>query len=255
MAGFRQVNVGKEIVFRGGALAGANVQGPMITALKIFDSTFVADASESDWVSTTGSNGLTLSHTAADGGAELMTLGATAEDCGEFYHTAQWSAASNVGGLFKVQISRITNVAVCCGFVDAYENTDDHIAMEVDSAALRAASNTADFCGMVFDTDATTDVWYCGASEDGTEGTPVAATGALAPVANTYFYVKVQTDTSGNVTFWYGTSIDRLTAVGYLPDAIAAASTDLLTPYVGLLSHAASAATATISRIVVWQDN
>jgi glycine cleavage system aminomethyltransferase T len=184
-----------------------------------------------------------------------MTMGGTDEDCGELYHTAQWSAASNCGMLAKVKISQITQVAVAVGFVDAYENTNDHIAMEVDAAALRNCSSTADFCGMIFDTDATTDVWYCGASNNGTEGTPVAAVGSLAPTANTYFYVMVQTDTVGNVTFYYGSKIDNLVAVGYLPSAIAYASTNLLAPYVGFIAHETTAEVCTISRIVTWQDN
>ena len=82
------------------------------------------------------------------------------------------------------------------------------------------------------------------------EGTPVAAEGSLAPVADTYFSLRIQTDDAGNVTFYYNG-----VPVGYLPAAIAFASTDLLTPYVGYISRTTTPNTCTVSRITSWQDN
>jgi hypothetical protein len=184
-----------------------------------------------------------------------MTMGATDEDCGELYHLVQWSPAYNCGMLAKLKVSRITDICVCAGFVDQYENTNDHVAIEVDAAALRNTSNTKDIAGLVFDTDATTDVFYCATSNNGTEGTPTAAVGSLAPTADTYFYVLIQTNKAGDVAFYYGNKISNLVPVGNKAASIAYASTDLLTPYVGIISHAASACTCTVSRIVVWQDN
>jgi len=254
MAGFQQVNVLDEINFVDGAKARANVRGDMIPMQKIFDCAFEGTSSLYGW-DEEEDNGCTIAHAAVDGGAETITASGTDDDCGELSHTAQWSPASNCWMMAKVKISQITTTGIAIGLVDQKENTNDHIAVEMSGAALRNASNTADAAVMIFDTDATTDVWYCATSNDGTEGTPVAATGSLAPVANTYFYVKVKTDTSGNVTFYYGTSIDRLTAVGYLPAAIAYASTNLLTPYVGFIARDTTAQVCTVSRIVVGQDN
>jgi len=251
----QQVFVSDRVEFQGKALHNGNITGPLITKLKIFDCGFSADASESDWVSTTGSNGLTLSHSATDGGVTLMTLGSTNDDCGEFYHTAQWSAASNCGALFKAYIGTVTNVCACFGFVDAYENTNDHVAMEMNGAAAYAAANTKDYAGMCFDTDATTDVWYCMASENGTEATPVAAIGSLTPTAEEFFYIVVQTNTNGDVDYYYGSNIDNLKFVGHQEGAIASASTDLLTPYVGFITRTTAANTIYISRIITWQDN
>lgn len=255
MAGFSQVRVDRSLEFNGAAAYRPNVKGRMMTELKMFDSHFAGTSTLYGWTSTTGANGLTLAHASVDGGAMTMTMGGVDEDCGEFYHTAQWSAAYNVGMQAKVKISQITQTCVVVGFVDAYENTNDHVAGEIDAAALRNMSNTADFAGMTFDTDQNTDVWYCGASNNGTEGTPVAAKGAIAPVADTYFYVRVQTDKLGNVTLYYGKKPELIVPVGYLPSAIAYASTNLLTPYVGFIAHETTAEVCTISRVTVWQDN
>lgn len=255
MAGFQEVDIGRKLTFEQAAKHQASIFGPHISKEKQVDFSFEGTSTLYGWNSTTGANGLTLARANLDGGAMTLTMGGVAEDCGEFYHNAAWSPASNCGMLAKLKISAITNVCVTAGFVDAYENTNDHVAGEIDGTALRNMSNTADWTGLTFDTDQTTDVFYVGASNNGTEGTPVAATGSLAPTADTYFYVCVQTDTSGNVTFYYGTKIDRLNAVGYLPAAIAFASTNMLAPYVGFIAHTAVALVCTVSRVIVWQDN
>ena len=249
MAGFQEVNVNRVLRFKGAASEEANVDGVLMTQYKIFDEIFTADASENDWDEEEG-NGCTIAHSAVDGGAETITAAGTADDCGELSHTAQWSAASACGVEIKMKVSQITNICICGGLVDAKEATNDHVAMEISGTALRNCTTTADFAGMIFDTDQTTDVWYVGASNNGTEGTPVAATGTLAPVADTYFKIRIQTDTSGNVTFYYNG-----VAVGYLATAIAYGSTNLLTPYVGFIARDTTASLATVSRITTWQEN
>ena len=251
-----QVKVFDELQFLGGAKYRGNVAGLILPKLKIADFGFAGTSTLYGWSSTTGANGCTLATSAADGGAMTMTMGGTDEDCGEFYHTAQWSPASNCGMFAKLKISGITEVAVTVGFVDAYENTNDHIAGEIDTATLRNMSNTADWCGMTFDTDQTTKVWYYGASNNGTEGTPAAAIGSLAPAADTYFYVMVQTTSDGGARFYYGTTIDNMSlAGGLVASSIAYASTNLLAPYIGFLDHTTGSKVCTISRVVVWQDN
>ncbi len=251
----QQLIFDRELIVKGAANHQGNVTGLFLPKRKITDYTFDGTSTLYGWSSTTGANGCTLAHAKVDGGAITLTMGGVDEDCGEFYHDAEYSAASSVGMLAKVKISAITDVCVTVGMVDAYENTNDHVAGEIDAAALRNMSNTADWCGMTFDTDQTTDVWYVGASNNGTEGTPVVAPGSLAPTADTYFYVALQTDTSGNVSFYYGNKIDRLDAVGYLPAAIAYASTNMLAPYIGFIDHTTGSKVCTISRVVVWQDN
>lgn len=255
MAGFQQLRIGRTLEFEQAAKHQASIVGPHISKQKFVDFSFEGTSTLYGWNSTTGANGLTLARANLDGGAMTLTTGNTDEDCGEFYHNAVWSPANNCGMLAKLKTSVITDVCVTVGFVDQYENTNDHVAGEIDTATFRTHSNTQDWTGFTFDTDQTTDVWYCGAINNTTKGTPVAAAGTLAPVANTYFYVCVQTDTVGNVTFYYGTKIDRLNAVGYLPSAIAYASTNLLAPYVGFITHTATALVCTVSRVIVWQDN
>ncbi len=257
MAGFDQVNIARMLTFKQAAAYQASITGPHISKQKFIDFSFEGTSTLYGWSSTTGANGCTLAHANVDGGAITLTMGNVDEDCGEFYHDAQWSPAYNCGMLAKVKAgAAVTSVCVTAGFVDRYENVDNHVAGEIDGTALRTMTNTNDWAGFTFDTDQDSDVWYYGAVNNDSKGTPVAAVGSLAPVADTYFYVCVQTDTLGNVAFYYGTKIDSLVAVGYLPTAIAYASTDLLAPYVGFITHSATAPlVCTISRVVIWQDN
>jgi len=245
----QQVIVDRDLLFRGAALYQPNVKGPMMTEYKIFDETFFADADENDWTET--ANGVTVAHAALDGGATTLTAGGTLSDCAEISNTAQWSAASACGVEIKMKISQITDVCVCGGFIDVITNTDNRVAMEFNGTALKALTNTADVCGFLFDTDRTSaDYWYVASANGGVVGTPIVTNGSLAPVAGTYFKIRVQTDTLGNVTFYYNGI-----PVGYLPTAIAYGAGDLLTPYVGFIARSTVAQVCTISRITTWQTN
>jgi hypothetical protein len=48
---------------------------------------------------------------------------------------------------------------------------------------------------MVFDTDATTDVWYLGGVANGTDTAPVSS--GIAPVADTYQVIRVECSAAG----------------------------------------------------------
>ena len=249
MAGFQEVKVNRDLVFTGAAKYQPNVKGPMMTELKIWDETFPGDAALYGW-NEEEDNGSTITHSSVDGGAEIITCGAVALDCGELSHTAQWSPYFNCGVEIKMKISAVGGVCVCGGFVDVKENLDDHVAGELNaSAVLRSPTNTNDLALFIFDTDAP-DVWYVATMNNDSKGTPVAALGSLVPVLNTYFKVRIQTDVLGNVTFYYNGN-----AVGYKASGIAYAVTDLLTPYVGFISRSTGSLVCTISRVTVWQDN
>lgn len=252
----QQVIVDRDLLFRGAAEYQPNVKGRMMTELKINDYTFDRDASEYDFDEEEG-NGATISHSAVDGGATIITGDdAATDDCAELSHTAQYSAASNCGMEVKAKISQLENIAIAIGFVDQKEADDDHIAGELTSGAvLRDPTNTEDAALFIFDTDAASNFWYGACINNNGIGTPVVTAGSLAPVANTYFKVRIQTDTGGNVTFYYNG-----VAVGYIPytvdaEGVAKASTNLLTPYVGTIQRVKGAQVTTISRITVWQDN
>lgn len=245
----QQVRVERDIVFGGAAHYSPNVKGPLMTELKIFDELFVI-ASTNDWTETED-NGVTVAASAVDGGAMTLTGSNTAiNDCGELSHTAQWSAASNVGVEFKAKVSTTSGVCIAFGLVDLLEGTNNQIAGEMQTAALRDPTNTGDVALMIFDPDdAAAAVWYYAAINDNIIGTPVEAVGSLAPTADEYFRIRIQTNTDGDVTFYYNG-----VPVGFLNTAIGELSTELLTPYVGFITRVQAASLVTVSRITTWQD-
>ena len=252
MAGFQQVKVNRELIFTGTGNNQQNVTGNMMMEKVYFHDHFIADADESDWVEE-DTNGCTTSHSAANGGATLLTLGATNDDCGEFSHTAQWSAAKNCVMEARVHTDIITDIGLNIGWVDADMSTNDQICFEITAAAATLVNaRVTDGAAFVFDTDGSVDVWYCAASKADTEGTPAVFSGSTygattAPVASTFATFRVALDTDGDATFFYNGS-----PVGYLPACTTAAS--LLTPYVAVISRTTEAKVVTVDRITCWQD-
>ena len=183
MAGFQEVAVNRDLVFRGAAFYQPNVMGPMMTEYKIVDEMFFADADENDWDEEVA-NGCTIDHAAVDGGATTLVTGGVLSDCGELSHTAQWSADRECGMEIKLKISRITDICIAAGFVDAKRATNDQIAGEITGTTLQ--DRVDDSALWIFDTNQTTDVFYVAAAKNTVEGTPVGATGSLAPVGDTY---------------------------------------------------------------------
>ena len=254
MAGFQQVKVNRDLEFVGAAKYQPNVKGPMMTELKVFDEIFVA-ATSNDW-NEQEAHGSAITHTALDGGAMLITCNGSADmDCGELSQTAQWSPYFNCGMEAKVKLSQVTAVGIAIGFVNAKNATDDHIAGELNSSnVITTPGTTTDAALFIFDTASSPDVWYYGAIKAGTPGTAVAAVGSLVPVADTYFKVRIQTDSDGNVLFYYnGIPVGRLFTA--TTGALAHLVTSMLTPYVGFISRSTANPVCTISRITTWQDN
>ena len=203
------------------------------------------------WVEST--QGSTIAHGVALGGVTTITTSGTDDDCGELTHDAMWSAAKNCVMEARIKVSAITAVGINVGWVDAVHNTNDQINFELTGVALVDARVT-DGAAFVFDTDGTTDVWYCAACDSDTEGTPATFTGSFygattAPVANTYANMRVSLNSDGDATFFYNGE-----AVGFQAECISPLSTDLLTPYVAVIAREGAAKVLTIDRITCWQD-
>lgn len=245
----QQVRVDRVLKIGGYANTVPNIEGVLMSKGVYLDDHFT-DAAITVW-SQEEDNGGTIAYSAVLGGAVTMTTDGSDNGCAELYGPVIWSASKNCGMEAKIKLNTITLAGINVGFVDGYHNTNDQINFEITAgAATLVNARATNGAAFVFDTDGTPDVWYCAAVNADTEGTPVAAIGTLAPVANTYARLRVQLDTAGNATFYYNG-----VAVGYLPGCLAYASTDLLTPYIGFIERSASARILTVDRLTVWQDD
>lgn len=250
MAGFQQVKVNRDLEFVNFAAHSPNVKGPMMTELNIFDDHFLNDTNDgTTWTEDT-EGGTIAGDGAVLGGAVTFTTGGADEDMCELAKTrVVWSAYKNCGMEARIKVDNITSICINVGFVDALNSTADQVAGFLDGAgAFSAPTVTKDFALLVYDTDEAA-AWYVGASANGTEDTPVAASPAVTLVNDTYVRLRVQTNTDGDSTFYIND-----TAVGFLSAQIEYDSDDLLTPYVAIMERSANARVLTIDRITVWQD-
>lgn len=246
----QQVRVERDLVFAGHATTTPNIKGPAMPEMNILDDHFVTALAYGGWLEIEA-NGGTIAVGTTYGGTITMTTDGSDNGCAELYRVAHWTAAKNCGMEAKIAVDDNSFIGIAVGFVDQVETDDDNISGELNASnVLRTPANTEDAALFVFDVDGT-DYWYCTAINAGTViATTVVAVGSLAPVNDVYARIRVQTDTAGNVTFYYNG-----TPVGYLPTAIAYASTEMLTPYIGFIERSASARVLTIDRVTVWQDD
>ncbi len=233
------------LIFSRDAANQPNVVGNFMPERVILHDHFIADYSEQDWVAE-ATNGSTIAQAVANGGTVTIVTSGSNDDVGEFSHAVQWSGAKNCVMEARIHTNSIVAIGINGGWIDADISTNDQIGFEITGTALvNARANEG--AVFVFDTDGDTNVWYVAATDSGTEGTPVAARGTLAPVASTFANIRVVINTDGDATFYYNG-----VSVGFLPTAITAST--LLTPYVAYIARTGSAKTLTIDRITCWQD-
>ena len=212
----------------------------------------IGDAGPADWWSTTAGSGANtqVATTVANSlNGEVTLKSSSADDT----HAANNSALTginlgwkaNTGGLAieaRLKIDAITDVYLMVGFTDTISTT---VECPIFMTAADLDSDAADACGVIFDTDATVDMFTVGGVKANTDVTPVVS--ALAPVAATYITVRVEVSAAGAVTGY----IDGV-SIGSVANAITA--TTALTPTIVIGNRGAAQRIATIDYIKVEQN-
>ncbi len=142
----------------------------------------------------------------------------------------------------RLKVDAITAVCIFVGFTDTVGSTVEQpiymVAADIDSTAT-------DACGILFDTDATTDVWTVGGVKNDVDTAPTLS--ALAPVADTYTILRVEMSSAGAVTAYVdGVSIGTVAA--------AVTTTVALTPIVIVNNRGAAQRILTVDYIKVEQN-
>lgn len=111
----------------------------------------------------------------------------------------------------RVKLSAITSVYVWVGLTDTLP-TGSTTELPITLSSTTYTANATDAVGFLFDTAATTDVWYMNSVANGTVNT--APLTGPAPVADTYNLLTMQVLPSGIASFWIdGTLIGQMTGV------------------------------------------
>lgn len=207
------------------------------TYVRLFDD-FLGDAIDARWSAAQGTDGqgaiaAVVAGTAS--GAARLTSGDTtvvAESLSSMTHGLNWKA--NQGGLvFEAKVTpaptgTVADVAYFIGLTDTLATTTLEEPATLATATI--TYNAADAVGFLYDTGATTDVFY-GVAVKATAGTAFAnAVVGAAPVAATAITFKIEVSSTGAASFYVN---------GTLLGTIAAAvtATVALTPIVSVMAR------------------
>lgn len=205
----------------------------------------IGDAGPADYFSTTAGAGTgnQVATTIAASINGAVTLKSASDDGthaqnGSTFTMIGLDYKANQGGLVfetRLKLDAITDVALFVGFTDTISTT---VELPIFLNAADIDSDATDACGIIFDTDGTTDQWCHGGVKNGTDTTP--AYSGTAPVADTYVVLRVEVSSDGAVTGYVdGTAIG--TAV-----ANAVTVSTALTPAIIVANRGAAQRIATI---------
>jgi hypothetical protein len=205
------------------------------TYVRLFDD-FLGDVIEDGWSAAKGSDGqavIAAVQAGAAGGVVRQTTGDTvtlAESCVSLTHALNWKA--NQGGLvFETRFKPVTSVADVAyfiGFTDVLATTTLEMPATLSTATITYVADDA--VGFLYDTSATTDVFY-GVGVKATTGIAFAnAVVCAAPVADTWVKLRVEVSATGTASFY----VDGV-LIGSLANAVTA--TVALTPVVASMAR------------------
>lgn len=213
----------------------------------------IGDAGPADtWSTTAGSGtGTEVATTVAASLNGAVTMKSSTDDGANSANTTMFTGINlgwkaNQGGLAmeaRIKVDAVTAVAIFVGFTDTISTT---VELPIFLAAADLDSDATDACGVIFDTDATTDQWCHGGVKAGTDTTP--AFSGTAPAADTYVVVRVEVSSAGSVTGY----IDGKAIGTAIPNAVTA--TTALTPCVAVSSRSAAQRILTMDYIWVQQN-
>jgi len=203
--------VGNKLQFRGDANNTDNIIGNFSKKKMVIYDDFTGIALDAGrWVFA-GNNGGTEAITAAQGGTVTLTTGATDDDRSLLATPLIFKCAQNPIIEARLKVSALTTIGINFGFNDATTEGDNALAMEITAAAIVNGKNT-DGAMFIYDTDATTDVLYYGATKNDTEGTPTkvasnailfCGTGGLSGGSPVYLNPGSTTITSNKTGTYY----------------------------------------------------
>ncbi len=170
----------------------------------LFDD-FLGDVIADQWSAAKGSDAQAVIATinaASIGGTVRLTSGdsvVVAESSSSLTHALNWKAA-NGGLVFETKVtpvSSVANVAYFIGLTDVLATTT--LEEPVTLSTTTFTSNATDCVGFVFDTAATTDVFYCIGVANDVDTSSVATS---APVADTAITLRIELSTAGGASFY-----------------------------------------------------
>jgi hypothetical protein len=225
------------------------VSGPL--AVTLMDD-FLGDVIDDAWSAAEGNDTEAIIATVTPdiGGWIRMTTGdnTTLSSAGQVLtHGLNWQAA-NGGLVMEARIRPLTSVAAVSyfvGFTDVLATTTLELPATLSTTTITYTADNA--CGWLYDTDATTDVFY-GVGVKATSGIAFAnAVVGTAPVADTALVLRVEVDSSGTASFYRDGSL-----VGSLANAIT--TTTDVTPVISAMTRTTASKVLDVDYVFVQMN-
>lgn len=233
--------------FKSGLLVNGKALAGDVARVALFDD-FLGDVIADQWSAAKGTDPQAVIATIqmAASGTVRLTSGDTtvvAESCSSLTHGLNWKAA-NGGLVFEAKVtpvSAVTTVQYFVGLTDTLATTTLEQPFTLSGTTFTAVADDA--VGFVFDTDATTDVWYAIGVKATTK---TAAITCAAPTADTAQTFRIEIDTSGTATFY----VDGV-SVGSKADAVT--TSVALTPVVEVMARTTTSRSIDVDYIYCGQ--
>lgn len=217
--------------FLGGVKYGTSGLAYNTSKVVLFDD-FLGDVIADEWSAAKGNDAQTVIATiqSAISGAVRLTAGDTvvvSESASALTHALNWKAA-NGGLIMEAKVTPVTsvaNVAYFVGFSDVLATTT--LEEPITLSGTTYTTNATDAVGFVFDTAATTDVWYGMGVANDVDATAVTCS---APTADTAQVLRVELSSAGVASF-YIDGVLQGTASGAVTTSVA------LTPIVVVMAR------------------
>ena len=206
----------------------------LVAKVTLFDD-FLGDVLADQWSGAKGSDAQAVVPTiqAAASGTVRLTAGDTttvAESLSSLTHGLNWKAA-NGGLVFEtkvIPVASVANVAYFIGFTDSLAT-----ATLEEPATLATATITyvaTDAVGFLFDTAATTDLFYGVGVKNGTGIAFANAVVGPAPVADTAVTLRIEVNAAGTASFYVNGTL-----IGTLANAVTPSVA--LTPVISVMAR------------------
>lgn len=214
-----------------------------------FEDDFWGDLIADEWSAAAGANAAVVATIVAGGedGVVRLTAGnsvTVSEGCSSLTLGLNFKADS--GGLYMAcrikNVTAVTNRALFVGFTDVLATTTLEEPITLNVVTITATADNA--VGFVYDTNATNDTWH----KQGVKATTATATAntAVAPTADTYQWLELFVDSSGNATFY-------IDGVSYGSVANAVTATTALTPCVKIMTRTTTIQSCDVDYIGVFK--
>ena len=243
MAGFQQVDVFRDLRFRGVANHTNNVEGNFnpdkIGVSYEFTELVLNNTNKyTPYLDSTSTVAL------ASGGITLTTAATDTKTCTQTQGGIWWYPNKAAVVEMKLKIDVISTVAIFAGFNDAVSEASGLLPFHIISDAL--TDTCTDGVGFLFDTRQSSSYFNIVNTKNGTQAfTQLAST--YVPVGATDITLRTALDVDGNARFyWNGVQ------VGYKANAVI--TTIPLIPFFGIRNNTGSIRIATLRYVRCWQD-